>query len=41
LNLVFKKESTLEITKEMKKDGFSIEKIARYTGLGREEIENL
>jgi hypothetical protein len=37
LNLVFKKESTLEITK----DGFSIEKIARYTGLGREEIENL
>jgi predicted transposase/invertase (TIGR01784 family) len=34
-------EKALKIAKEMKKEGDSIEKIARITGLPKEQIENL
>jgi len=36
-----KKSNTLEIGKELKRDGVSHEKIAKYTGLSIEEIEKL
>jgi hypothetical protein len=36
-----KKSNTLEIAKELKRDGVSHEKIAKYTGLSIEEIEKL
>jgi predicted transposase/invertase (TIGR01784 family) len=36
-----KKENTLEIAKEMRRDGVKPEKIAKYTGLSIEEIEKL
>jgi predicted transposase/invertase (TIGR01784 family) len=34
-------EGNYEIAKEMKADGVSVEKIARYTGLSETEIEKL
>jgi len=34
------KQSKLEIARNMMKDGESIEKITRYTGLSRDEVEN-
>ena len=34
-------ERNLEIARNMKADGESIEKIMKYTGLKKEEIENL
>lgn len=32
---------SIQIAKEMKADGFSVEKIEKYTGLSRKEIQNL
>jgi hypothetical protein len=34
-------EGKIEIAIQMKKDNESIEKITKYTGLSKEEIENL
>jgi predicted transposase/invertase (TIGR01784 family) len=34
-------EGRIEIAREMKKEGDPIEKIARITGLSKEQIENL
>lgn len=31
----------MEIAKEMKNDGVPIEKISKYTGLSKDEIQNL
>ncbi|MGD2088566.1 MAG: hypothetical protein PVH61_20480 [Candidatus Aminicenantes bacterium] len=36
-----KDEKTREMAKTMKKEGEPIEKISRYTGLSKEEIEKL
>lgn len=36
-----KVKKSIEVAKEMKTDGFSLEKIARYTGLSIEEIQKL
>jgi predicted transposase/invertase (TIGR01784 family) len=36
-----KKENTLEIAKELRRDGVNSEKIAKYTGLSIKEIEKL
>lgn len=36
-----KVKKSIEVAKEMKTDGFSLEKIARYTGLSIEEIKKL
>lgn len=34
-------ERSIEVAKEMKSDGISIEKISKYTGLSKEEIQDL
>ena len=36
-----KKEAKLENAKTMLRDGLSIEKILKYTGLSKKDIENL
>lgn len=36
-----KNERSIEVAKEMKTDGVSIDKISKYTGLSKEEIQNL
>jgi predicted transposase/invertase (TIGR01784 family) len=36
-----KEERSLEIAKKMKKKGETIETISEYTGLSKEEIENI
>lgn len=36
-----KKERDIEIAKEMKKEGLSVDQIARITGLAKEQIEKL
>jgi len=34
-------ERSIEVAKEMKSDGISIEKISKYTGLSQKEIQGL
>jgi predicted transposase/invertase (TIGR01784 family) len=36
-----KKEGMIEVAREMKKEGDTVEKISRITGLTKEEIEKL
>ena len=36
-----KEERNIEIARQMKSDGESIEKIIRYTGLSAQDIENI